>query len=393
MHSNSPYALRPLVLFKYLVALGSVVVLLTGVMACSNSNQPTLAPIEVTEEVTMQPATPTVKPTPMSTPTPVPTPSPTPIPTPTPTIFEQGEIDGITRSPFNGLAVDDESLSRRILVIKVDNHEEARPQSGIELADMMIEVWVEGITRYLAVFQASDTDFVGPIRSMRPTDFALQNSWASTFVNSGGQDWIQAIGDASTARWFIEPPGSFRISARPRPWNLYGDTNSLRTLDTRGTYSTPLSPLWEFGDMPSDAAVAEEILLKYWFDYTTSWYWNEEEFHYEKSTIGQPHYYLDPNNNAHRISADTLIMLETLYFLTCYGCESGSNVPVAETVGSGTAWVFHGGKMQKGNWSRSSEREWFSLTLDDGSPMLIPPGQIWMTLGRRDNVIVNQNLD
>ena len=27
------------------------------------------------------------------------------------------------------------------------------------------------------------------------------------------------IGDASTARGFIEPPG-LRISARPRPWNL-----------------------------------------------------------------------------------------------------------------------------------------------------------------------------
>ena len=393
MYYKSSYGSGPKVLLKYRIAFVSLAVLLTGVVACSNPNQPTLAPIEPSEEIANQPESPTVEPTPMPTPTPIPTPSPTPIPTPTPTIFEQGEIDGITRSPFNGLAVDDETLSRRVLVVKVDNHEEARPQSGIELADMMIEVWVEGITRYLAVFQASDTDFVGPIRSMRPTDFALQNSWASTFVNSGGQDWIQAIGDASTARWFIEPPGSFRISARPRPWNLYGDTNSLRTLDNRGTYSSPLSPLWDFGDMSGDADAAEEILLKYWFDYTTSWYWNEEEFHYEKSTIGQPHYYLDPNNDAHRISADTLIMLETLYFLTCYGCESGSNVPVAETVGSGSAWVFHGGKMQKGYWSRSSEREWFSLTLDDGSPMIIPPGQIWMTLARRDNVIVNQDLD
>ena len=49
--------------------------------------------------------------------------------------------------------------------------------------------------------------------------------------------------------------------------------------------------------------------------------------------------------------------------------------------------------MVQGYWARSSEREWFSLTLDDGSPMLIPPGRIWMTLSRRDNVIVNQGLD
>lgn len=403
MHSNSPYVHKQRIPLNGLLASIVAFVLLTGVVACSNTSQSTLATVEPSEDPADLPANPTVEPMPMATPAPTPLPSPTPIPTPTPTIFEQGEIDNITRSPFNGLAVNEESLIVRPVVVKIDNHEEARPQSGIELADMMIEVWVEGITRYLAVFQAADADFVGPIRSMRPTDFALQNPWASLFIHSGGQDWIKAIADASTVREFDEPPGSFRIGARPRPWNLYGDTNSLRTNDNRGSYSSPLSPLWEFGDMPDDAAIAEEVLLKYWFDYTTSWYWNEEEFHYEKSTVdrysasgevtNKPHYYLDPNNNAHRISADTLIMLETLYFLTCYGCESGANVPVAETIGSGTAWVFHGGKMVKGYWSRSSEREWFSLTLDDGSPMLIPPGRIWMTLSRRDNVIVNQGLD
>lgn len=319
-------------------------------------------------------------------PIPEPTPSPTPIPTPTPTNFVKGEIEGITRSPFNGTAVSEESLSRRVIALKIDNHLDARPQSGIDLADMIVEIWVEGITRYLAIFQASDSDFVGPIRSMRPTDFSIQNPFYSTFIVSGGQDWIQAIGDNSTVRWFDEPPGSFRIAARSRPNNLYGDTALLRALDTRGDYSNPLDPLWDFGDMGVDAPTAEEIKLSYWFDYTTSWYWNEERSVYEKSTIGQPHYYLDSENYAHRISAETLIMLETLFFLTCYGCESGSTVPVAETVGSGTAWLFHGGKMQKGTWSRNSDREWFTLTAEDGSPMLVPPGKLWMTLARTNNV-------
>lgn len=389
MHIKHLITYRSRISLTGLIAIAFTLIVV--VSSCSESNEPSLVSPESPNSSVTQPETPSSPPAPSPAPTPTPTPipTPTPVPTPTPTLFEQGEIDEIIRSPFNGMSVNENNLTRRILVVKIDNHEEARPQSGIELADMMIEVWVEGITRYLAVFQESDADFVGPIRSMRPTDFALQNPWASTFINSGGQDWIQAIGDASTARGFIEPPGSFRISARPRPWNLYGDTNSLRELDTRGAYTSPTAPLWEFGNMPQDSESAEEILLPYWFDYTTSWYWNAEEFQYEKSTIGQPHYYLDPDNNAHRISAETLIMLETLYFLTCYGCESGSTVPVAETVGSGTAWVFHGGKMQQGSWSRSSEREWFSLTLEDGSPMVVPPGKVWMTLARRGNVLVN----
>ena len=373
--------------------LGLLVLIALAVLgfSCANSSEPMLTSADSISSSSGSDSGSGSGSIPLASPTVVPSqesmPSSTPIPTPTPTNFVKGEAEGIIPSPFNGTAVSEESLSRRVIAIKIDNHLDARPQSGIDLADMIVEVWVEGITRYLAIFQASDSDFVGPIRSMRPTDFSIQNSWYSTFIVSGGQDWIQAIGDNSTVRWFDEPPGSFRISARSRPNNLYGDTSLLRTLDTRGDYSTPLDPLWEFGDMDADALTAEEIKLSYWFDYTTSWYWNQERSVYEKSTIGQPHYYLDSENFAHRISAETLIMLETLFFLTCYGCEDGTTVPVAETVGSGTAWLFHGGKMQKGTWSRSSDREWFTLTTEDGSPMLVPPGKLWMTLARTNNVV------
>ena len=221
MHIKHLITYRSRISLTGLIAIAFTLIVV--VSSCSESNEPSLVSPESPNSSVTQPETPSSPPapSPAPTPTPMPIPTPTPVPTPTPTLFEQGEIDEIIRSPFNGMSVNENNLTRRILVVKIDNHEEARPQSGIELADMMIEVWVEGITRYLAVFQESDADFVGPIRSMRPTDFALQNPWASTFINSGGQDWIQAIGDASTARGFIEPPGSFRISARPRPWNLY----------------------------------------------------------------------------------------------------------------------------------------------------------------------------
>ncbi len=378
--------INPSELPRRLLVVAILLTLSTFGASCSQTEEANLVPMETREpEPTSVPfETPTTQPPQEPTPTSVP--SPTPIPTPTPTNFERGELDGIIRSPLNGTSVSEESLTRRIIALKIDNHLDARPQSGIDMADMIVEIWVEGITRYLAVFQESDSDFVGPIRSMRPTDYSIQNSWASTFINSGGQLWIQEIGDNSNVRWFEEPPGTFRIAARSAPHNLYGDTSALRTLDTRGDYESPLAPLWQFGNMNEDALVANEVKLSYWFDYTTSWYWNEEESMYEKSTIGQPHYYLDSDNVAHRISSETLIILETLFFLTCYGCESESRVPVAETVGSGVAWLLHDGKVLKGNWSRSSELEWFSLTYDDGSPMLVPPGKLWMTLARRNNV-------
>ena len=48
-------------------------------------------------------------------------------------------------SPLNGTDVaDPTSLQRRAIAVKVDNHPKARPQSGIQEADVVYELLVEG---------------------------------------------------------------------------------------------------------------------------------------------------------------------------------------------------------------------------------------------------------
>ena len=321
--------------------------------------------------------TPTALPEPTPTAPPEPTPTATPVPTPTATPTP-GPV-----SPLNGTPVDELSTNR-LLTVKIDNHQNARPQSGIQHADMMIEIWVEGITRFLSVWHDSDAEFLGPIRSMRPTDFAIQNSWESTFVNSGGQGWVQAIGNASTARWFAEPGGSFRIGSRSAPHNLYGDTTAFRTLDGRGPYETPIDPLWNFGDLAADAADATAITTNWRAGYVVNWAWNGEA--YERSTWDTPHNYLDEDGEQQRITAETLVMLEMSIFSSSGG-GAGSSVPVSETVGTGTAWVFANGKYQQGTWARDSQLEWFTLTAEDGSEMSVPPGNLWLVLATIGGVV------
>src|SRR4030042_4076086 len=57
----------------------------------------------------------------------------------------------------------------RPIAVMVENSFAARPQSGLNLADVVFEVVDEyGITRFVAIYNSNDAPVVGPVRSSRP---------------------------------------------------------------------------------------------------------------------------------------------------------------------------------------------------------------------------------
>ncbi|MGH9004055.1 MAG: DUF3048 domain-containing protein, partial [Acidimicrobiia bacterium] len=77
-------------------------------------------------------------------------------------------------APLTGLPMDPGRAGRPVLVVKIDNAPKARPQVGLNQADVIFEEGVEGgITRFAVLFHSKDTDLVGPVRSARSTDIAL----------------------------------------------------------------------------------------------------------------------------------------------------------------------------------------------------------------------------
>src|SRR5438105_3349546 len=79
-------------------------------------------------------------------------------------------------APLTGLPGDPDKLSRPALIVKIDNAPKARPQAGINKADVVVEEMVEGgITRLASVFQSTDSP-VEPVRSARSTDVAFASA-------------------------------------------------------------------------------------------------------------------------------------------------------------------------------------------------------------------------
>ncbi len=287
-------------------------------------------------------------------------------------------------SPLNGLPVDDEALlDRRVMAVKIDNHALARPQSGIDRAEVVYELLVEGgLTRFIALFHHSDADYLGPIRSGRPTDPTLVANTGGPLVVSGAQGWVQARIRAAGVSLIGEVrPGTYRIADRDAPHNLYGDTAVLRTdhADALGyPDEPPAAPLFTWGEILGDRAT--DITFD-WSSDQPSVRWAFQGGEYLRFTGANAHMIRDEDEVETQLSVDTLVVLEAPRYDACPPAgASGSCVPALETVGTGRALVFNGGMVQEGTWERSAIDQPFELTADDGTELAVPAGRLWINV-------------
>ena len=146
-------------------------------------------------------------------------------------------------SPFTGKELLPETWlkrPRRVIAFKIDNNINARPQSGLQEADAVHEILVEGgMTRFLAFFYDNTSKYLGPIRSARPTDPTVIRPYGGTLVVSGATaGLIPSIRELGV--FVLEEQSSpvmFRISSREAPHNLYADTEFVRErIDELGFY-------------------------------------------------------------------------------------------------------------------------------------------------------------
>ncbi len=302
-----------------------------------------------------------------------------------PTTTTEPEPEGPT-SPLNGLVIDDESLAanleRRVVAVKIDNHWNARPQSGIEQSDAMFELLVEaGLTRFIALFHHSDAEFLGPMRSGRPTDPTLIRPLNGVLTISGAQPWVQSriVGAGVPLIGDLGAPITFRRSFRRAPHNLYTNTLELRkVIERRGLDQIPPPEMWTFGEFQAPAdALAEEILFDWSDTMTVTWRWDGEQ--YLRFAGNQPHNWRsEDGETVEQIRADTLIVLFAPRY-TASG-SSGSAVPAFDTVGSGRALVFAEGRVMEGTWDREEITDVFNLTDADGNTINVPPGHPWISV-------------
>ena len=345
--------------------------------ATTSTTSTTIVPT-TTEPVTTTTSTTEAPPTSTSTTESARTMSPSALPRPTGFArFEPGP-EWVGVAALTGLSAPPEVTSRAALAVKIDNAPGGQPQWNLADADLVFEENVEGVTRFVAVFQSNMPDRIGPVRSARTSDLDILASLNRPILAwSGGNPRVTlAVRGAHTYGWFsnlsAQSSGCFwRSATRGSPHNLMLDPACARD---SATMAGPARPVFVH-DAQAPANGHRESRFTVEMDgLDVTWNWDPESGSYLRRQRGDWHTDVDGDV----VGAENVVEL----FIDYQQSDADPRSPEAVTVGSGPARLHRGGDTVTGTWSRPDRFAMFTLTADDGTPMTIAPGTTFVELAR-----------
>jgi Protein of unknown function (DUF3048) N-terminal domain/Protein of unknown function (DUF3048) C-terminal domain len=287
-----------------------------------------------------------------------------------------------TTFPLTGLPATNPALaSRPALSIKVENVAAARPQAGLNSADMVTEELVEGgLTRLLVTYHSKDAPQVGPVRSVRPVDgLLLRQLGGGLFGFSGGAAGVLDVVQRTSDATFLSPaqaPGAYRrVSGRPAPHNLFTSTSALYEAGRSAGEPTPPA-LFTYADAaPANARSVTVARLRFSPSSRASWEWRSGEG-FVRFQDGTLHRLVDGSP----VTTQNVVVMSVTIGRTKFVDVAGNPTPDVDVIGEGTAWVLRDGKLVTGTWRRPAASDPVQVLGTDGEPIPLHTGPTWVEL-------------
>jgi hypothetical protein len=348
-------------------------VLVAWVAACGSPASPT--PTPAGSGLAVAPVTtPTPTPTASPTPTPEPTPSPSPTPVPTPVLVPD---------PLTGVLVTPQLAARHVIAVMVDDHPDARPQSGFTSASVVWQAPAEGgIPRYMMVFSDGNPASVGPVRSARLYFVQWASEWNAAYVHVGGSPQALALLQAKGGGQLVYNADEFRWGGiylwrakdRAAPHNVYTDAKHLRALATRlKATAPPAKAAWTFAD-GADLAVRPQGAT-----IDIAYPWNKIGYRYDRASntwlrLTGAKAQVDRATNQ-QVAPQNVVIMQVRFGLLGPGQKGRLE---AATIGSGPAWIATNGTIVKGTWKKASVSGPTQFFLASGAPSVLTRGQTFV---------------
>ncbi len=324
--------------------------------------------------------------------------------------------------PINGVLYSKQQeqwwQQHRPLGVMIENHVDARPQSGLSGADTIYEAVAEGgITRFLAIFYCQDAGQVGPVRSARTyfVDFVSEYADYPLYAHVGGANQpgpADALGQIDSYGWTdYNNLDQFSIGF-PTFWRDYDrlpgvatehtmyssidklldyakTSRGLTNVDKKGkSWDTNFVPYAFTEDAVLSARPASQTIhLEFWqsagSDYFVDWTYNPKTNLYMRANGGKPHMDKDTGK---QLSAKNVVILEMVEDNADDGYVANDHL-LFEDKGTGKAVVFKDGKRINGTWEKDTRTSRTIVKDSTGKEISFDRGLIWFEILPTEGVL------
>jgi len=282
------------------------------------------------------------------------------------------------RAPLSGVLVDPALAARRPIAVVIENHPDARSQTGFSNASLVYETLAEGgITRTLAIFQENDSE-VGPVRSARTQFVYWAKELEAIFAHAGGsKDALALIGTVGVLDFNHNTTDFWRDNSRYAPHNLYSTTEKLRAGGKKAGYSETddTKPfIFKDDEKLETRPESQSITINFSsFDFKVGYVYDKINNNYKRSVGGKSH--------TDKLTGKQLTAKNIVVQFANVSEKSGGDTQV-QVIGSGKTKYFIDGKSFEGTWKKADSGSRTKYLNSDGKEIELNAGITWIEVVR-----------
>ncbi|PAB58922.1 DUF3048 domain-containing protein [Anaeromicrobium sediminis] len=281
-------------------------------------------------------------------------------------------------SPISHMECEEDQVNNRPFAVMLDNQVHARPQAGLDQAEIVYEILAEGnITRYMAIFATKSPELIGPVRSARPYFIDKALEYDALYVHDGGSpqalDDIVRLKMADISAQSRGKSTFWRKSHKKRPHNEYTSADAIRKAANGSNYKKTVNiDTWKYYDKDTSINGSElkNIDIPYSKNYKVTFKYNEDTKLYDRYINNKPH--VDEASKTQLTAENIIVQRASKKVL-----DSVGRLKVG-LVGTGEGIYITNGEMKEVTWKKESRRSITRFFYKNGEEINLNPGVTWV---------------
>lgn len=280
--------------------------------------------------------------------------------------------------PLTGLPTEKEPDHQAIGVM-INNHPNARPQSGLHKADVVIEALAEGgITRFLAIFHSEFPEKIGPVRSARDYYIYLAKGFDSLFVFHGWSPSAKALIESK----YIESLNGLyydgtlfqRAAFRRAPHNSYITYDNILKGAKMNHYKMDDPPEPYVFLNENESIIGEDAKT-----ITISYSNKSFEVRYEYNSVSEKYERFSGNEQTIDLDTKEPIQLDNILIIEMQHrfLNDGSGRRSLDLTSGGKGYLLQKGKLQKIEWKNE---DGLIIPYINNEKARFVPGKTWINI-------------